>query len=125
MASRFFTALRATYAGAVACEPRHAGWLTPAAGKLLNDVRVARVAADPARLPEAAEPGGWPGLVYYRLHGSPEMYRSPYGLQRQREIAARLRAARTHAETWCIFDNTMFGHATADALAVAKLVAAR
>ncbi len=124
VASRFFTALRAAYAGGVACEPRHAGWYMPAAGTLLNDLHIARVAADPARLPAAAESGGWPGLVYHRLHGSPEMYRSPYGPHRQREIAARLRAARTHAETWCIFDNTMFGHATTDALAVAHLDAA-
>ena len=36
-----------------------------------TDLRVARVAADPAKVPAAAEPGGWRGLAYYRLHGSP------------------------------------------------------
>jgi uncharacterized protein YecE (DUF72 family) len=123
--SGFFTRLRAAFAGAVACEPRHAGWFTPAADEVLRGLRVARVAADPAKLPAAAEPGGWPGLVYYRLHGSPEMYRSAYGAQRQAEIAARLRAAPARSDVWCIFDNTMFGHATADALAVAALVAGR
>ncbi len=24
-------------------------------------------------------PGGWRGLSYWRLHGSPDIYRSPYG----------------------------------------------
>jgi uncharacterized protein YecE (DUF72 family) len=39
---------------------------------------VARVAADPAVVPEAVRPGGWTGLVYYRLHGSPRIYYSAY-----------------------------------------------
>ena len=40
--------------------------------------RIARVAADPAVVPAAGEPGGWDGLVYYRLHGSPKVYYSAY-----------------------------------------------
>ena len=39
---------------------------------------VGRGAADPAEVPEAAESGGWDGIVYYRLHGSPQMYYSAY-----------------------------------------------
>ena len=36
------------------------------------------MAADPARCDGADRPGGWRGLSYWRLHGSPVMYRSSY-----------------------------------------------
>ena len=106
----------------LACEPRHPTWFSDEADRLLADHRVARVAADPARVPEAAEPGGWPGLTYHRLHGSPVIYRSAYGPDYLDALAARL-AART-AETWCIFDNTASGAAAANALALLDLTGA-
>ena len=74
----FFTVLRERFAGGIACEPRHASWFTPEVGDALAKRRVARVAADPAPSAQAAEPGGWPGLVYYRLHGTPQVYSSSY-----------------------------------------------
>lgn len=52
-------------------EPRHASWFEAEPDDLLAAHRVARVAADPAVVPLAAEPGGWRGLAYHRLHGSP------------------------------------------------------
>ena len=45
----FFGVLRASWDGAVACEPRHASWFEPAADRALASMRIARVAADPAR----------------------------------------------------------------------------
>ena len=78
VAERFFAALRDRFDGDVALEPRHASWFEPAAERLVTRYRVARVAADPAVVPAAAEPGGWDGLVYYRLHGSPKVYYSAY-----------------------------------------------
>ncbi len=113
-ADAFFAELRARHAGPVAAEPRHAGWFTPAADALLAGWRVARVAADPARVPAAAEPGGWPGNAYYRLHGSPRTYYSAYDAAFLDALAPRLAAA--PAGAWCIFDNTALGAATADAL---------
>ena len=74
----FLEVLRARTAGALVCEPRHASWFEPDADAVLAEHRVARVAADPARVPDAALPGGWTGLRYYRLHGSPRMYYSEY-----------------------------------------------
>jgi uncharacterized protein YecE (DUF72 family) len=116
-AEAFFAALRARYAGAVAAEPRHASWFAPDAERLLGEYEVARVAADPARVPAAAEAGGWTGLVYYRLHGSPEMYYSAYDAAYLEAIAERLAAlARRRLPTWCIFDNTALGAATRNAL---------
>ena len=70
LAGTFFDLVRTRFDGAVVCEPRHASWFTDAANALLERFRIARVAADPAPVPPAAQPGGWSGLVYRRLHGS-------------------------------------------------------
>ena len=75
---RFLRDLRAASDAQLVCEPRHASWFEAEADALLAEHQVARVAADPAKLPEAARPGGWPGLAYFRLHGSPRTYWSSY-----------------------------------------------
>ncbi|HEX8514422.1 MAG TPA: DUF72 domain-containing protein [Allosphingosinicella sp.] len=121
VAEAFFAALRARWDGHVACEPRHSSWFDAEADSLLADRRVARVAADPARVPAGAEPGGWPGLAYYRLHGSPVTYRSSYDDGRLEAYSERLRAATV--PTWCIFDNTASSAATGDALKLKGLLA--
>lgn len=78
---------------------------------------VARVAADPARVPAAGEPGGWPGLVYFRLHGSPRTYYSAYDEEYLDALASRLAEhAAAGRQAWCIFDNTVLGAATRNAL---------
>lgn len=113
--AEFLKRLRACTDGRAVCEPRHASWFEPEAEALLDEYRVARVAADPARVPQAALPGGWPGLRYYRLHGSPRMYYSEYDTDFLTGLAETLLAGRA-AETWCIFDNTTSGAATGNAL---------
>ena len=60
-ARTFLSLLRELHAGAVVCEPRHVSWFTPNANGVLIDYRIGRVAADPAILEAASEPGGWPG----------------------------------------------------------------
>lgn len=115
-AERFFAALRERHAGPVAAEPRHPTWFTPEAEELLTSAQVGRVAADPAVVPDAARPGGWLGLVYHRLHGSPKIYYSNYGAEYLSRLASDLRAAPPDAAAWCIFDNTAEGCATANAL---------
>lgn len=71
VARGFFEGLRQAFDGRLVCEPRHASWFTDSADALLDGLQVARVAADPALTLRAAEPGGWPGLSYRRLHGAP------------------------------------------------------
>jgi uncharacterized protein YecE (DUF72 family) len=119
-AGAFFAGLRERFTGAVVCEPRHRSWFTPDGERLLAGLEVARVAADPAVVPEAAEPGGWDGLAYYRLHGSPKMYYSAYAPEYLDRLAERLRRATRKRLAWCIFDNTAEGHATANALELAE-----
>jgi len=118
VAEAFFADLRDRFPGAVVCEPRHATWFSDAAEALLVSHHVARVAADPAPVPAAAEPGGWDGLLYLRLHGSPEIYHSPYPPDVLERLSDRLAEEGKRRPVWCIFDNTALGHATADALTV-------
>jgi uncharacterized protein YecE (DUF72 family) len=118
----FFATVRGRYDGLLACEPRHPTWFTQAAEHALKSARVARVAADPAVVPEAALPGGWDGLVYYRLHGAPRTYYSAYDATALRAVALRVRAATVPA--WCIFDNTALDAATANALDLSELLGA-
>ena len=123
VATRFFAALAGLTAAPVACEPRHPSWFDAGADALLAAHRVARVAADPARVPAAAEPGGWDGLGYWRLHGSPATYRTSYRDGRLAPLAAVLAASAAARPTWCIFDNTASQAAAADARALAALLA--
>ena len=121
-AKQFFTMLRDLHPGEVACEARHPGWFTPEAGQLLKDFAVASVAADPARVPQAAHPGGWPGLVYYRLHGSPRTYYSSYSSSFLEQLASRIgREGPAGNSAWCIFDNTASGAAAGNALAFMEI----
>jgi uncharacterized protein YecE (DUF72 family) len=123
-ANSFFSALRRRFDGHVAAEPRHASWFTPEGDALLARHQVGRVAADPARVRAAAVPGGWPALVYYRLHGSPRTYYSPYDAAYLSRLATDITAARQVADAvWCIFDNTASGAAMGNTLTLRRALA--
>jgi len=122
----FFGAFRERYAGPLVVEPRHATWFTDGVARQLTEYRVAQVAADPAVVPAAAEPAGWPGLVYVRLHGSPEIYYSNYDDAYLDRLAERLCGIATGTrEAWCIFDNTARFHATPNAIGLMERLAVR
>lgn len=117
-ARTFFRELKARTPTAIACEPRHPSWFEPAADDLLVDLEVARVAADPAICDGAGRPGGARSISYWRLHGSPVIYRSSYG-DRIGSYAALLKAeAAAAGQIWCIFDNTASSAGAGDALAL-------
>ncbi|MDQ2861072.1 MAG: DUF72 domain-containing protein [Pseudomonadota bacterium] len=113
----FCARLRACGDYVLACEPRHASWFEPRVDRWLAERRIARVAADPALHPGAGAPGGWRGLSYYRLHGSPRVYYSAYQARALADLEERM--ARDDAKAnWCIFDNTALGAAAGNALAL-------
>ena len=117
LAEAFFPELQRIVGGPIALEPRHASWFTTEVDRLLARLTVARVAADPARHPGAGEPGGHDGLAYFRLHGSPHVYRSPYdppAIDAQAEAVMALAAG--GRAVWTIYDNTTSGAAIANAL---------
>lgn len=117
-ADAFFGSLRRSHGqGGIAVEPRHASWFSPQADALLAHWRAARVLADPVLYDPGRMPGGWSGLVYCRLHGSPRTYYSAYDSALIDALAQRLLAAANEAESvWCIFDNTASGAAAENAL---------
>lgn len=121
LARDFFSILRERHDGGVALEARHESWFGDDAEKLLAEHRVARVAADPPRAEKDGRPGGADELAYFRLHGQPEMYRSPYRDDGLNGWLDRVREAEDSAEgeerdVWLVFDNTAEGEGTADAL---------
>ena len=119
LASIFIGSLRNRFSGDIVWEPRHASWFAGEVESLFGGHGVGRVAADPAMVPEAAEPGGWAGITYFRLHGSPRIYYSRYTADFIRAIAERVRTAlEAGGNVWCIFDNTALGAATGDALSL-------
>jgi uncharacterized protein YecE (DUF72 family) len=115
---KFFVALRERFDGEVVLEPRHASWFESEAEDVVTDFLVARVAADPAVVEAAASPGGYAGLAYFRMHGSPRIYYSDYSALVLEALAQKLFAAAKSKSVWCIFDNTAAGAATANALSV-------
>lgn len=101
----------------IVCEPRNCSWFGSEASTLLTERRVARVAADPAKIPDGDHPGGWRGTTYIRLHGSPEMYRSAYDEERLRSYASQIADDRAAGRSvWYMFDNTAASAALSDAL---------
>lgn len=118
VAEAFLRSLRRVYPkGGIAVEPRHASWFTTDADALLNAWQAGRVLADPVLHPGGNAPGGWPGMVYCRLHGSPRRYYSAYDDTLLPALATRLHwAARSAQSVWCIFDNTASGAAAQNAL---------
>jgi len=120
-AQRFFSVFRSRYDGFAVLEPRHVSWQTPQAQALLIEHRIGQVAADPSPIPEGDVPGAWPGIRYFRLHGSPRIYYSSYETPWLEELAITLQPRAQDKPTWCIFDNTASGAATANALELQQM----
>jgi uncharacterized protein YecE (DUF72 family) len=124
VADAFFATLRERLHGAIVCEPRHPTWFDDPVDGLWARHRIGRVAADPARLPAAAEAGGHGPVAYWRLHGSPRIYYDAYGADRLTPWAGAMDAARRAGrEVWAILDNTALGHAYDDAFALERMLA--
>ncbi|MFP2874049.1 DUF72 domain-containing protein [Acetobacter tropicalis] len=121
IAEHFLEELKNLFPGPIVLEPRHASWFVPEVDHMLGRQQVSRVAADPAKpISAAAHPGGWQGLAYFRLHGSPCIYESSYCKE---AIAAQAKTVASLTElgrvVWMIYDNTIFGAGTQNALELA------
>ncbi len=122
LVSRFLQLVRNLYDGLVVCEPRHATWFSSAATSLLVHYRISRVAVDPSALPAAAVPAGWPGVAYFRLHGSPRKYWSKYDDRYIARLADTVQTTATAHGVWCVFDNTASGAALENACELRALL---
>lgn len=117
VAEAFFEALRARTKLPVACEARHPSWFTTQAASLLKAKHVVYVDADP--IPHDCEitHRADASLIYVRLHGSPDLYKSSYDYTYLDDLAHTLhQRSRKTPEVWCIFDNTAEGAAQPNAL---------
>jgi len=114
-AQTFFERFRRSFLGNIACEPRHDSWNSVEAGALLSRYAITRIGADPVLFDNAGTSKAYGGFAYYRWHGSPRTYYSSYGAEAL-DGFARIVAEHRALETWCIFDNTALGEATANAL---------
>ena len=120
IARKFFESLRSSYSGKVVIEPRHLTWASASAVRTLLSFSISKVFADPepvlykgdtSKIHEAG------GLVYFRLHGSPQIYKSNYSKTDLKKIRQKLVCYQNQGiDSWCIFDNTTFGHATGNAV---------
>ncbi len=122
VAEPFFRQLRDLWPTHIVCEPRHSSWFEAEADALMAAHSAGRVAADPARHLAAFAPGGWKGITYWRMHGSPRMYYSTYEQAALLALAADVMGAAV--ETWCVFDNTASGAAAANALRLRAMISA-
>jgi uncharacterized protein YecE (DUF72 family) len=110
----FYRTVRENYLGPVALEARNMGWMSEDAIGLMREFTITKVTADPEKCPV-----NFPGEIkYYRLHGSPEIYKSDY----DDELLNRLydEMEEFEGDVWCIFDNTTFGYATNNAVTIMK-----
>ena len=61
------------------------------------------------RGPGDGTPGGWRGISYFRLHGSPRTYWSRYDTAFIERLAREVLATSASGDVWCVFDNTAAG----------------
>jgi uncharacterized protein YecE (DUF72 family) len=74
----FFSILRDVLDAAIVCEPHHTSWFRPEVDEWLSDLRISRVAGDPASSASADLIGGFARTAYFRLHGSRRTFYSSY-----------------------------------------------
>lgn len=126
VAREFFATLRELYEGSVVLEPRHASWFERVPERMMREFEVARAMADPpAGSALVGEPGGWAGLRYFRLHGSPRRYWSQYSSEFLSGLVERITEDLPTAEIWVVFDNTAQNHAFGDAMALRRFLTCR
>lgn len=116
--ARFYDLVRKNFDGYIVVEPRNETWLSKESRLLLREFNISKVIADPERCPSQLKSvHTYGGLAYYRLHGSPVIYRSSYSAAYLKKLKKELQG---HKRGWCIFDNTTFGSATENALFLMK-----
>jgi uncharacterized protein YecE (DUF72 family) len=111
----FFNKLRKLYRGPIAVEPRHYTWLRPEALELMRDPKLSKVFADPAPCPLELKDSPLSAVTYFRLHGTPVIYKSDYPKTLLQELARDFKEL-PYKNIWCVFDNTAYGYATKNAL---------
>ena len=104
--------VRKVFKGHVALEARNLQWMSEESLELMKKYNISKVTADPEKC--LGEVDG--SIQYYRLHGSPLIYKSDYTTEYLNELYKEMKEH--DGDVWCIFDNTQYGHATNNAVAI-------
>jgi uncharacterized protein YecE (DUF72 family) len=117
VAARFIDELREYYEGLIVWEPRHPSWVSSEALTLLRENQIHKVWADPEPCPLPTTASNRHHRAnYFRLHGSPQIYKSRYTESDLAKIMNMVEESHlVYPQTWCIFDNTTYGFATENA----------
>jgi uncharacterized protein YecE (DUF72 family) len=117
----FFSKIIPWVSAPIVLEARNQTWADEKALEVLNEMEISLVHADP----ELFE---WPKRLrqkinYFRLHGSPEIYKSSYSPRFLQDTYRSLLSVQSKVteRNWVIFDNTAHGHATQNALQMKSL----
>ncbi len=113
---RFYRLIRQSFDKAVVIEPRNSTWLTKDSLALMKEYSISKVIADPEKCP--GQKYNYAGIKYYRLHGSPVIYRSSYSESFLRNLSLEIKKSRK--EIWVVFDNTASGAGFPNALSLNK-----
>ncbi len=122
VADVFFAALRKLFKGLIVVEPRHKSWASERALHLLAAHQINKVLADPepcfvSRLRRQKVEK----TIYFRLHGTPDIYKSRYGAEVIERIAIQIKKGLAEGkDVWCTFDNTTFGFGALNAFEIKK-----
>ncbi len=122
IAGNFFRRLRELCPVCIVCEPRHRSWTDDGVRALLSSHRVGLVRTTiPEKHDAADDHAGLP--LYFRLHGAPLRYYSPYSAAQLSALAAFL-AQKENATRYVVFDNTASKAGVENALELRRLLAA-
>lgn len=119
---QFFHTLRQYYTRPLFLEPGNLSWAAPDAINLMTKYKITKVLADPERcsIPAQVDLDD----LYFRLHGSPKIYKSSYSLKFLEQLAKDITAPRNlNKNIWITFDNTQLGFSTENALKLKEILA--
>ncbi len=122
ISENFFKLLRTYYDGPVSLEPRHVSWTEPEILEVFTEYKISKVFADPEKCPSATDCMKGHS-AYFRLHGSPVIYKSSYSTRFLEGIALDMKDnLKNGLDSWCIFDNTAYGHGTSNGMELQKIL---
>ncbi|MBW3128076.1 DUF72 domain-containing protein [Hymenobacter profundi] len=101
-------------------EFRHPSWWLGHVYQALARHNIAFVGQSHPALPDEVVTNT--GLVYYRLHGVPELYKSPYSEEFLRRVVAEIQAAPHVREVYLYFNNDIDASAIGNARQMQQLV---
>lgn len=118
---RLFKDIRSIYHGHICIEPRNLSWLQKEAASAYRDFGVSLVLADPDKCSGGASSLYYTGgIAYYRLHGSPVVYRSSYTDGYLEKLTECIDPTKNNM---VIFDNTTFGCSVENGLKLMAMLA--